>query len=151
MRCDISKLDLISPTFCLFCILGRVVREVAKLRHDRRRLRPSVSYLPAEHAIAITLNSKVENGQEKEQEEVPRQKISPAALRRRCRCALCVEEMTGRQILRPEDVPEEIKPIEIGAVGNYALGVTWSDGHKSLFPYRSFVDGYDQQSSVPDR
>lgn len=50
--------------------------------------------------------------------------------------------MTGRQILRPEDVSDKIKPLEMAPVGNYALGVTWSDGHKSLFPYRAFVEHY---------
>jgi DUF971 family protein len=53
-----------------------------------------------------------------------------------------VEEMTGRPILKPEDVSEEIWPVEIAPIGNYAVAIDWSDGHKSLFPYRSFVEGY---------
>lgn len=120
-----------APAQVFLDLAGRVVREVAKLRHDRSRLRPSVSYAPAEHAIVVT------------QGEERRQSVAPAALRRQCRCAMCVEEFTGRQLLRPEDVPESIKPVEIGVVGNYAVGVTWSDGHKSLFPYASFVEGWD--------
>jgi len=54
-----------------------------------------------------------------------------------------VEEMTGRQILKPEDVSELVKPVEIAPVGNYAVGIDWSDGHKSLYPYKAFVEGYD--------
>ncbi len=127
-----------APAHVFLDLAGRVVREVAKLRHDRSRLRPSVSYQPAEHAIVVALQ-----GPEGEGEEERRQVIAPAALRRQCRCAMCVEEFTGRQLLRPEDVPESIKPVEIGAVGNYAVGVTWIDGHKSLFPYASFVEGWE--------
>jgi len=131
-----------APAQVFMDLAGRVVREVAKLRHDRSRLRPSITYLPAEHMIAVTVHGSNDAGGA--EEVTPPQKMSPAALRRQCRCAMCVEEMTGRQILRPEDVSEDIKPVEIGAVGNYAVGITWTDGHKSLFPYRSFVDGYDK-------
>lgn len=127
-----------APAQVFLDLAGRVVREVAKLRHDRSRMRPSVSYQPAEHAIVVARGEGA--GAEA---EAQRQLVSPAGLRRQCRCAMCVEEFTGRQLLQPEDVPESIKPVEIGAVGNYAVGITWSDGHKSLFPYASFVEGWD--------
>ncbi len=148
-----------APAQVFLDLAGRVVREVAKLRHDRSRLRPSVTYLPAEHMIAVTVHSGGGSGDGGGEASLPteaaaavaddvqpRQKISPAALRRQCRCAMCVEEMTGRQILRPEDVSEDIKPVDIGSVGNYAVGITWTDGHKSLFPYRSFVEGYENNN-----
>jgi hypothetical protein len=124
------------PAQVFLDLAGRVVREVAKLRHDRSRMRPSVSYQPAEHAIVVARGEGAEA-------EAQRQLVSPAGLRRQCRCAMCVEEFTGRQLLQPEDVPESIKPVDIGAVGNYAVGITWSVGHKSLFPYASFVEGWD--------
>lgn len=47
--------------------------------------------------------------------------------------------MTGRPLLKAEDVPENIKPLEIAPVGNYAIGVTWGDGHKSLYPYKAIL------------
>ena len=52
-------------------------------------------------------------------------------LRLNCRCARCVEEMTGRPLLREEDVPLDIKPIKISPVGRYALQFSWTDGHDS--------------------
>lgn len=52
-------------------------------------------------------------------------------LRRKCRCAGCVEEWTGRLRLLPERVSEEIKPLKIRPVGNYAIRFDWSDGHST--------------------
>lgn len=57
-------------------------------------------------------------------------------LRLRCQCAQCVEEMTGRKLLRPETVPLDVKPDEIKLVGRYAIQIWWSDGHSSgIFPF----------------
>jgi ATP-binding protein involved in chromosome partitioning len=44
--------------------------------------------------------------------------------------------MTGRQILIPSAISETIKPTKMYSTGNYALSVDWSDGHRSLYPYR---------------
>lgn len=52
-------------------------------------------------------------------------------LRRACRCALCVDEWTGEQILRPDQVAVDVKPVRIEPVGRYALHFAWSDGHTS--------------------
>jgi DUF971 family protein len=54
-----------------------------------------------------------------------------AYLRRRCRCASCIDEWSGAQILKPEQVPEDVKPLRIEPVGRYALHFAWSDGHAS--------------------
>ena len=62
--------------------------------------------------------------------------ISPATLRRACRCAACVEELTGKQILLATDISEAVAPFKMASCGNYALSVDWSDGHRSLYPYR---------------
>ena len=64
------------------------------------------------------------------------ERLAPATLRRECRCAACVEEMTGRQLLVKTQVPDSIRPLKLYPTGNYALSVDWSDGHRSLFPYR---------------
>lgn len=51
------------------------------------------------------------------------------ALRLACPCAACVEEMSGRPLLDPATVPQDIKPLRLSLVGAYGLKVAWSDGH----------------------
>ncbi len=61
---------------------------------------------------------------------------APRALRLACPCAGCVDEMTGRRILRPENVDPGVHPLEINYVGRYALRFRWSDGHDTgIYPY----------------
>ncbi len=48
-----------------------------------------------------------------------------------CPCAVCIDEITGAALLRPETVPKDIAPTELGYSGHYALRITWSDGHAS--------------------
>ena len=50
-------------------------------------------------------------------------------LREECPCARCVDENTGIRILDPATISEEIEPVELGYIGNYALKISWSDGH----------------------
>jgi ATP-binding protein involved in chromosome partitioning len=50
-------------------------------------------------------------------------------LRLRCRCAHCVEEMSGRPLLDPAKVPQDIVARHIELVGQYAIAIRWSDGH----------------------
>jgi DUF971 family protein len=50
-------------------------------------------------------------------------------LRLACACASCQEEMTGRPILDPATVPENVRALELKLVGGYAVHFTWSDGH----------------------
>mmetsp|Transcript_1254 Transcript_1254/g.3190 ORF Transcript_1254/g.3190 Transcript_1254/m.3190 type:complete len:601 (+) Transcript_1254:120-1922(+) len=94
-----------------------VVSEVAKAKYSSKR--PEIEYIEEFNMI-----------------QVDDEPLEPAVLRRACRCAACVEELTGRQILRASDVPDTIKPLRMSGTGNYALSVDWSDGHRSLFPYR---------------
>jgi MinD-like ATPase involved in chromosome partitioning or flagellar assembly/DUF971 family protein len=95
-----------------------VVTEVAKAKFLKTR--PDIVYDEELHLVTVD-------------NEEP---LFPATLRRACRCAACVEEMTGRQILVPTSIPESIKPTKMSSTGNYALSVDWSDGHRSLYPYR---------------
>lgn len=59
------------------------------------------------------------------------QKIDPRDLRLACRCAACRDEMTGKPLLEPDKVPLDVVPTRIWSVGNYALGIAFSDGHQS--------------------
>lgn len=54
----------------------------------------------------------------------------------KCFCAACVDEVDGRQILQPNQVPKDVYPTNIIKKGNYAVAVVWSDGHKSsIYPF----------------
>jgi DUF971 family protein len=52
-------------------------------------------------------------------------------LRLRCRCASCIEEMTGQPLLDPKTVPENVRARAINLVGQYAIQIDWSDGHNT--------------------
>jgi Mrp family chromosome partitioning ATPase/DUF971 family protein len=75
-------------------------------------------------------------------DDSPLQRVWPATLRRQCRCALCIDEMSGAPKLDPSTVSESIRPTRLAPVGNYAIEIAWSDGHQSLYPYRRFVDNW---------
>lgn len=51
------------------------------------------------------------------------------ALRLACRCARCIEEWTGRPLLRDADVPADVRPTTLAPVGRYGIQIAWSDGH----------------------
>ena len=57
--------------------------------------------------------------------------IDVVDLRRRCPCAHCIDEFTRKQVLKPEDIPETVRPVSIQSVGRYAIAVHFSDGHKT--------------------
>src|SRR5690606_13212509 len=50
-------------------------------------------------------------------------------LRRKCPCALCVDEWTRAPKLDPKQITEDIRPIRIDSVGRYALKIKFNDGH----------------------
>ena len=52
-------------------------------------------------------------------------------LRLNCHCAGCVDEVSGKRILREESVPEDVYPLSIHPVGRYAYQFLWSDGHST--------------------
>ena len=58
-------------------------------------------------------------------------------LRLACRCALCIEETSGRPLLQPSTVPDNVRAKAINLVGQYAIAIEWSDGHTSgIFNFR---------------
>jgi DUF971 family protein len=57
-------------------------------------------------------------------------------LRLDCRCAGCVNEVTGAKVVRAADVPADVHPLSAEPVGNYAIRFHWSDGHSTgLYTY----------------
>lgn len=114
-----------------------VVREVAKIKHSGLGI-PDVEFKEESGYIHIKKSRHSET------------RVWPAALRRQCRCALCIDEMTGKVILDPATVDEDVKPTNIRRVGNYAVEVAWSDSHFSLYPYARFVDGWESTAPSKD-
>jgi DUF971 family protein len=62
------------------------------------------------------------------------------ALRRACPCATCREQRAQQQ-LNPFQVittvtSHEVEPVQLSTVGNYALNIEWSDGHRTgIYPW----------------
>ena len=107
----------------LFLDLADAVVHEVKALEDGNLLRPTVVFDPG-NGIRVTLAPGREG------------LIAPAALRRACRCAHCVEEFSGRPLLRPEDVPDNVYPVRLQPMGNYAVAIQWSDGHaSSIYSY----------------
>ncbi len=52
-------------------------------------------------------------------------------LRLACKCALCIEEMSGRKLLDPKTIRSDVSPRQIMSKGNYAIQFDWSDGHST--------------------
>jgi DUF971 family protein len=80
---------------------------------------PEAIDLAADHAIQITWPGGL------------RVSIPAKALRDGCPCAGCVEEMTGKKLLDPATIPDDIHAVAIQPVGNYAIQIEWSDGHST--------------------
>lgn len=57
-------------------------------------------------------------------------------LRFMCSCASCVSEWTGKRMVQEEQIAEGVHPVAVDAVGNYAIQITWSDGHSTgIYPF----------------
>ena len=58
------------------------------------------------------------------------------SLRCACPCAVCVNEWTGEKMLDESKISKDVKPAKVFSVGRYAMGIHWSDGHKTgIFSY----------------
>jgi ATP-binding protein involved in chromosome partitioning len=57
--------------------------------------------------------------------------VSHRDVRLNCRCALCINELTGEKILNPDKIRMDIAPTQIFPLGNYALAINWNDRHTS--------------------
>ncbi len=101
-----------------------VIREVSTIVHGGRTT-PTVEYdTEAGDAVFRSASATI--------------RIPGRELRLHCRCARCINELTGDRILRDDDVPVTVHPEQINPMGNYAVSVAWSDGHASIYPYDMF-------------
>lgn len=50
-------------------------------------------------------------------------------LRANCPCATCRDEWTGERLLDPATIAPDLKLAGMERVGNYAIRLSWSDGH----------------------
>lgn len=58
-------------------------------------------------------------------------------LRIKCTCANCQSEATGERLLDPATVSEELSIKDMHLVGNYGVGIHFSDGHSTgIFRFR---------------
>lgn len=65
-------------------------------------------------------------------------RVANDVLRKSCGCALCIDEMTRKPLLNPDDVPEDIHAVSVKPIGSYAVAIDWSDGHNTgFFPYKT--------------
>ena len=97
-----------------------VVREISRIRHGGR-VTPTVELFEGRGVIVTVGESQYE--------------IDPKAMRLKCRCARCEDEFTGGSLVQSDAVPDDVVPVGLSPVGNYAIGVNWSDRHSSIFPY----------------
>jgi ATP-binding protein involved in chromosome partitioning len=66
------------------------------------------------------------------------QTLAPRDLRIACPCAQCRDEITGARLLDPATVPLDIRITRVWSVGNYALGLAFSDGHATgIYTFKS--------------
>jgi Mrp family chromosome partitioning ATPase/DUF971 family protein len=122
-----------SPQAAIYKDLAQaVVSEVAKAKFAGSQ-RPDIRYNEEDHQM-----------------EIDGEVLAPAELRRGCRCAACVEELTGRQLLVAGSISERIAPLRMSPTGNYALSVDWADGHRSLYPYRQIRSILEDQRTAKE-
>ena len=103
-------------------LANSVLNEISNL--EKSGPRPEVNFDPKDNIINITQGGKLVK------------KVSPYELRLACKCAGCIDEVDGRQILKVDHVPKDVHPTNIVTKGNYAVAMVWSDGHKSsIYPF----------------
>jgi ATP-binding protein involved in chromosome partitioning len=49
-------------------------------------------------------------------------------LQRNCPCAHCTDEMTGKQLLDPKTISDDVKAVVIRSIGRYGLRIQFTSG-----------------------
>jgi DUF971 family protein len=74
-------------------------------------------------------------------------KVGARLLRQVCPCAECVDEWTHERTLDVNQVPQDLRILEMGQVGNYALSFTFSDAHRTGIFNWSFLRETSEKNS----
>ena len=62
--------------------------------------------------------------------------LTTVELRSICPCAACVDELTGVRRHDPGSVAEDLVHADVRLVGNYAITMSFSDGHATgIYPF----------------
>ena len=78
-----------------------------------------------------------------------RDALDVVLLRKKCPCAMCIDEWTREQRLKPADVPDTVRPVRIDSVGSYALKIEFSDGHSTgIYSWEYLLDLGERQDTL---
>lgn len=62
-------------------------------------------------------------------------------LRVACVCAMCQSEATGERLLDPATVPAELTVTHMEIIGNYGVGIHFSDGHSTgIYRFQRLIE-----------
>lgn len=65
-------------------------------------------------------------------------------LRLSCRSATMIDEWTGEQLFKEEDIAQDVTAKVVESAGRYAMRIEWSDGHSSIFPTKRLKELAEQ-------
>jgi DUF971 family protein len=73
-------------------------------------------------------------------------------LRGMCPCANCVNELSGERTFFAANAQPDVQPVRMDLVGNYAVRISWNDGHHTglyTWEYLKQITQMMQQASDP--
>jgi len=115
--------DPAGPVGAAFMELGAtVVREVAKLTATHKH---GVSWDDKQQLLRVVLPAAAGSSPS------AAFYLEPAVVRRHDTSARSINEWTG-ETLGAGDVPDDIKPVAVAPVGNYAVQISWEDGFNQV-------------------
>ncbi len=134
-------------SYAMLDLASLVIQEINKLEDNESNSNSDgtkagtnlIQYNPTTNEISYNPQKSKTNDISSSSPSSP-QVLSPYTLRINCRCATCVEEFTGQRLLDINSINKAtIKPMTMNRIGRYAVAVDWSDGHKSLYPFRAIA------------